>query len=107
MKLYFTINYGTEFGKRLMLKVLDGKNVQTYDLHFSDNRNWKAEIDFFSKTIEYKYLVVDENNQIINEEICTHHLNFVNNFSEYNISDVWHTENFPENYLNNKIIKKK
>ena len=107
MKLYFTINYGTEFGKRLMLKVLDGKNVQTYDLHFSDNRNWKAEIDFFSKTIEYKYLVVDENNQIINEEICTHHLNFVNNFSEYNIYDVWNNKNFPENYLNNKILQNK
>ena len=27
MKLYFTSNYGTEFGKRLMLKVLDGKNI--------------------------------------------------------------------------------
>jgi 4-alpha-glucanotransferase len=52
-------------------------------------------------------LVVDENNQIINEEICTHHLNFVNNFSEYNIYDVWNNKNFPENYLNNKILQNK
>ena len=47
MKLYFTINYGTEFGKKVVLKVLDGKNIQSYDLQFSDNRNWKTEIDFF------------------------------------------------------------
>ena len=107
MKLYFTINYGTEFGKKVVLKVLDGKNIQSYDLQFSDNRNWKAEIDFFSKSIEYKYLVVDENNQVIDEEICTHHLNFVNNFSEYNIYDVWNNKNFPENYLNNKILQNK
>ena len=107
MKLYFTINYGTEFGKRLVLKVLDGKNIQTYDLHFAENRNWKAEIDFFSKNIEYKYLVVDENNHTIDEEICSHKLNFVNNFSEYNIYDVWNNKNFPENYLNNKILQNK
>ena len=107
MKLYFTINYGTEFGKKLMLKVLDGKNIQSYDLQFSDNRNWKTEIDFFSKSIEYKYLVVDEDNHVIDEEICTHHLNFVNNFSEYNIYDVWNNKNFPENYLNNKILQNK
>ena len=107
MKLYFTINYGTEFGKRLLLKVLDGKNIQTYDLHFAENRNWKAEIDFFSKTIEYKYLVVDENNHTIDEEICSHKLNLVNNFSEYNIYDVWNNKNFPENYLNNKILQNK
>ena len=52
-----------------MLKVLDGKNVQTYDLHFSDNRNWKAEIFFFLKQSNTKYLVVDENNQIINRNL--------------------------------------
>ena len=107
MKLYFTINYGTEFGKKLVLKVLDGKNVQTYDLRFADNRNWKTEIDFFSKSIEYKYLVVDENNNVKDEEICSHKLNFVNNFSEYNIYDVWNNKNFPENYLNNKILQNK
>lgn len=107
MKLYFTINYGTEFGKKVVLKVLDGKNIQSYDLQFSDNRNWKTEIDFFSKSIEYKYLVVDEDNHVIDEEICTHHLNFVNNFSEYNIYDVWNNKNFPENYLNNKILQNK
>ena len=107
MKLYFTINYGTEFGKKVVLKVLDGKNIQSYDLQFSDNRNWKTEIDFFSKSIEYKYLVVDEDNHVIDEEICTHHLNFVNNFSEYSIYDVWNNKNFPENYLNNKILQNK
>lgn len=107
MKLYFTINYGTEFGKRLVLKVLDGKNTKTYDLHFSENRNWKTEIDFFSKSIEYKYLVVNEYNHTIDEEICTHRLNFVNNISEYNIYDVWNNKNFPENYLNNKILQNK
>lgn len=107
MKLYFTINYGTQFGQKVVLKVLDGKNIQTYDLHFADNRNWKTEIDFFSKTIEYKYQVVDENNQVIDEEICLHRFNFVNNFSEYNIYDVWNNKNFPENYLNNKILQNK
>ena len=107
MKLYFTINYGTEFGQRLAIQVSEGKNVKTHDLHFSDNRNWKGEIDFFSKSIEYKYLVLDANNQIINEEICHHRLNFVNNFQEYNIYDVWNNKNFPENYLNNKILQNK
>ena len=107
MKLYFTINYGTEFGQRLAIQVSEGKNVKTHDLHFSDNRNWKGEIDFFSKSIEYKYLVLDANNQIINEEICHHRLNFVNNFQEYNIYDVWNNKNFPENYLNKKILQNK
>jgi 4-alpha-glucanotransferase len=52
-------------------------------------------------------LVLDANNQIINEEICHHRLNFVNNFQEYNIYDVWNNKNFPENYLNNKILQNK
>lgn len=107
MKLSFTIDYGTEYGKRIALKVLDGKNIQIYNLHFSESRNWKTEIDFFSKTIEYQYLVLNDDNQIVEEEMCVHRLSFVNTFSEYSIYDVWNNKNFPENYLNNKILHNK
>lgn len=107
MKLHFTINYGTEFGKKVAVKVLEEGNHKIYDLVFADNRNWNGEIDFFSKSLEYKYLVLDEKNNVINEEICNHKLNLVNNYAEYDIYDVWNNKNFPENYLNNKILQNK
>ena len=83
MKLFFTISYATEYGKRLALKVLNGKDSKIYDFRYSDNKNWKAEIEFSSKNIEYKYLVLNDAGQIVDEEICTHKLNFSDNFSDF------------------------
>ncbi len=41
------------------------------------------------------------------KKLPVNRLNFVNNFQEYNIYDVWNNKNFPENYLNNKILQNK
>ena len=105
MKLYFNVNFGTKVGQRLVLRLYDEKNDhRDYDLTYSENNNWTAEIDYFSKSIEYKYLLLNEENVVLDEEIPTHKLDLPNSFKEFVIFDQWNLKNFPENYLTNKIL---
>lgn len=41
------------------------------------------------------------------EEFVLHHLGFPHNYKEFLIFDEWNSKNFPENYLNNKILRNK
>lgn len=108
MRLDFNINFGTKLGEKMQLVVLDqsGQN-KYYDMAYADNANWKLELDYFSKTIQYKYQLTDLGGNILDEEFSIHQLNFSHNYSEYHIFDVWNLKNFPENYLTNKILKNK
>lgn len=106
MKLYFSINFGTKVGQRLVLRLYDEKNeYRDHDLIYSENNNWITEIDYFSKTIRYKYLLLNEENVVLDQEIPQHHLNLPNSFKEFVIFDHWNLKNFPENYLTNKILQ--
>lgn len=108
MKLYFNINFNTKLGEKLQLLVLEeGQAPQIHFLKYLENGNWKAEVDYFSKTLVYKYQLTDEGGNILDEELAYHHLNLVHNYDEYRIFDVWNAKNFPDNYLNNKILKNK
>lgn len=105
MKLYFTIKYKTKHGERLVLKVLDNnKTSVSYDLYCQNQDQWSGVVDCFSKTINYKYQVLDAQNLVVEEEIVPHQLFVAYSFKEYKINDVWNNKNFPENYLNNKIF---
>ncbi|WDF46755.1 4-alpha-glucanotransferase [Chryseobacterium sp. KACC 21268] len=105
MKLYFNVNFGTKVGQRLVLRLYDEKNDhRDYNLNYSENNNWTAEIDYFSKSIQYKYLLLNEENVVLDEEIPTHKLDLPNSFKEFVIFDQWNLKNFPENYLTNKIL---
>jgi len=108
MKLYLNINFQTKVGENLQVLLLNDGNVEKiYHLNYTDNGNWTGEIDFFSKTISYKYRVTNQNGDVINEEYSVHHLAFPHNYDEFVIYDSWNAKNFPENYLNNKILKNK
>ena len=66
MKLYFSVNFGTKVGQRLVLRLFEDKNEhRDYDLTYSENNNWTTEIDYFSKSILYKYLVVNEDGEVL------------------------------------------
>ena len=105
MKLYFSVNFGTKVGQRIVLRIFDEKKeYRQYDLQYSENNNWTTDIDYFSKSIEYKYLLVDEENNVLDEEIPHHQLNLPNSYKEFVIFDQWNLKNFPENYLTNKIL---
>lgn len=108
MKLYFNINFRTRVGEKLQILVTgEASGNKLYPLKYSDNGNWIAEVDYFSKKISYKYQLVDEEGNILEEELPLHHLKFPHNYDEFVIFDTWNYKNFPENYLNNKILKNK
>lgn len=108
MKLYLNINFQTKMGEKLQVLVVeDGNENKTHFLTYTDNGNWRVEIDYFSKSITYKYQLLNEVDEVVDEEFSLHHLNFPHNYDEFVIDDSWNLKNFPENYLNNKILKNK
>ncbi|MEC5157769.1 4-alpha-glucanotransferase [Chryseobacterium sp. MP_3.2] len=108
MKLDFTINYRTKVGENLQLLVCGNEaEDKVHSMTYLDNGTWTVEVDHFSKTISYKYRVVNDEGYILVEELSLHFLNLPHNYDELLIDDVWNAKNFPENYLNNKILKNK
>lgn len=108
MKLYFRINFRTKMGEKMQILVIEeGSENKIYPLNYSDGGNWSAEVDYFSKLISYEYQLVDDSGHVIDQEFTRHHLSFTHNYKEFVIFDVWNSKNFPENYLNNKILKNK
>ena len=108
MKLYLNINFRTKVGENLQVIVIEeGSEEKLHALKYTDNGNWSAEVDYFSKSISYKYQLVNEEGFILDEEFSLHQLTFPHNYDEFNVFDFWNAKNFPENYLNNKILKNK
>ncbi|MEE6128930.1 4-alpha-glucanotransferase [Chryseobacterium arthrosphaerae] len=108
MKLYFNVGYIVKAGENLEL-VIDGEGTAAHihTMFYADNGLWKCEVDYFSKSITYQYRVVDERRNVLREEFVPHHLHFPHNYKEFIIFDEWNNKNFPENYLNNKILYNK
>lgn len=108
MKLYFNIGYSTKVGEYLQLVISeDGAVSKAYKMFYTENGLWKCEVDYFSKSVSYKYQLIDERENILREEFVLHYLNFPHNYKEFIIFDEWNNKNFPENYLNNKILYNK
>ncbi len=109
MKLYFNVGYNARAGENLQLVTVDqeGADVQSYTMFYAENGLWKCEVDYFSRTISYKYQLIDGKGNILRKEFVQHHLNFPHNYKEFVIFDEWNNKNFPENYLNNKILYNK
>ncbi|MCX8532030.1 4-alpha-glucanotransferase [Chryseobacterium luquanense] len=108
MKLYFNIEYHAKPGENLEL-IIDEKDssIRNHMMFHTENDLWKCEVDFFSKSIAYQYRLKDERGNVLHEEFVQHHLSFPHNYKEFLIFDEWNSKNFPENYLNNKILKNK
>lgn len=108
MKLYFNIEYHTKPGEKLEL-IIDEKDsaARSYVMFHTLNGLWKCEVDFFSKSIAYKYRLTDVSGNILREEFVLHRLGFPHHYKEFLIFDEWNNKNFPENYLNNKILRNK
>ncbi len=108
MKLFFNINYNTHFGENLQLLMMENNQaVKSYDLQYENHGWWTAEIDYFSKALSYKYQVVNNQGDVVNQEHSLHELSLAHSYDEFEIYDVWNNKNYPENYLNNKILKNK
>ncbi|KFE98817.1 4-alpha-glucanotransferase [Chryseobacterium formosense] len=108
MKLYFNIEYHTKPGEKLEL-IIDEKDSapRSHSMFHTENGLWKCEVDYFSKSIDYKYQLTDDRKNVLREEFVKHGLNFPHNYKEFLIFDEWNNKNFPENYLNNKILRNK
>ncbi|AZA58926.1 4-alpha-glucanotransferase [Chryseobacterium shandongense] len=108
MKIYFNVGYSTKVGERLQLVISEEDVVsQTHPMFYEENGQWKCEVDYFSKSISYQYQLVDEKGNLLRQEFVLHRLNFPHNYKEFIIFDHWNNKNFPENYLNNKILYNK
>ncbi len=108
MKLCFSINFRAKLGEKLQIVVREeGYEDKIHPLTYADNGEWKTEVDHYSKTIEYIYQLTNEEGIVLDEEIPAHHLNFPHTIKEFHIFDVWNLKNFPENYLNNKVLENK
>lgn len=108
MKLYFNIGYSTKVGESLKLIINEeGAVSKIHTMFYTENGLWKCEVDYFSKSVSYQYQLIDERGNIMKEEFVPHHLQFPHNYKEFIIFDEWNNKNFPENYLNNKILHNK
>lgn len=107
MKLYLNINFHTKVGENLQVCILENGEEKIHPLTYKQDANWSGEIDYFSKSITYKYQLVTNEGKILDQEFSLHHLNLPHNYDEFSINDFWNAKNFPENYLNNKILKNK
>ncbi len=108
MRLFFNINFGTKMGEKMQILVSEeGHEAQIHPMNYTDNGNWTADVDYYSKSISYRYQLTDDGGNILDEEFSAHHLNFPHNIKEFKIFDVWNLKNFPENYLNNKVLQNK
>ncbi len=108
MKLYFNVGYSVKGGERLQIAINEGGAVsKTHTMFYTENDLWKCEVDYFSKSVSYQYQLVDERGNLLRTEFVQHHLNFPHNYKEFIIFDEWNNKNFPENYLNNKILYNK
>jgi 4-alpha-glucanotransferase len=108
MKLYFNVGYIVKAGESLQLVIgEEGATVHIHTMFYAENGVWKCEVDNFSKSISYQYRVVNEKGNVLREEFVPHHLGFPHNYKEFIVFDEWNNKNFPENYLNNKILYNK
>lgn len=108
MKLCFTINFNTKPGEKLQMVIKEnGYEDKIHVLEYAENGEWKVEADHYSKSILYSYQLINEEGIILDQEYASHQLNFPHNIKEFNIFDVWNLKNFPENYLNNKVLHNK
>jgi 4-alpha-glucanotransferase len=108
MKLYFNVGYSTKGGENLQVVINEAGAVsQTHTMFYTENDLWKCEVDYFSKSVSYQYQLVDERGNLLRTEFVQHRLNFPHNYKEFIIFDEWNNKNFPENYLNNKILYNK
>ncbi len=108
MKLYFNVGYRANAGENLQLIIdEDGNAAQTHAMFYTEDGYWKCEVDYFSKLVSYHYQLIDDKNNILRQEFVSHQLSFPHNYKEFLIFDQWNSKNFPENYLNNKILYNK
>ncbi|MDM1557496.1 MULTISPECIES: 4-alpha-glucanotransferase [Chryseobacterium] len=108
MKLYFNVGYIVKAGENLQLVIREeGAAAHIHTMFCAENDLWKCEVDYFSKSISYQYRVVNEKGNVLRDEFVQHYLNFPHNYKEFIIFDEWNNKNFPENYLNNKILYNK
>ena len=53
-------------GEKLQILVMEeGSEDKLYFLNYTDNGNWNGEVDYFSKSISYKYQLTDEGGTIL------------------------------------------
>ena len=108
MKLYLNVGYRAKAGEKLQVLVDEnGTASRPHAMFCTEDDFWKCEIDYFSKSISYKYQLIDEKGSVLREEFVFHNLNFPHNYKEFLIFDEWNNKNFPENYLNNKVLQNK
>lgn len=104
MKLYFNVNYKPTGEESLNVVIQEKDQELVHRLKYSDNGNWSAEVDYFSRSISYYYQVTDTEQNVTDTEPVPHQLHFPHNIKDFKIFDVWNRKNFPENYLNNKVF---
>ncbi len=104
MKLYFNVNYKPTGEESLNVIIQEKGQDLVHSLKYTDNGNWSAEVDYFSRDISYFYQVLDAAENVTETEPAPHRLHFPHNIKEFRIFDTWNKKNFPENYLNNKVF---
>lgn len=106
MRLTFHINYFTKPGENLCLAIVENDaEIRSFPMSYESDSQWMVSIDYFSKSIAYKYQLMNDSGEILNEELALHHLSFSHNYADFQVFDFWNKKNFPENYLTNKVLE--
>lgn len=108
MKLTFHVHFRTRSGEKLQILIKEsGYEDKIHPMEYISNGAWTAVADHYAKSIHYLYQLTDEAGKVLDQEYTPHVLQFPHTIKEFQIYDVWNLENFPEHYLNNKILQNK
>lgn len=108
MRLYFAVNYKVNAEESMELILAEkGKPLRTNKMFCTDYDVWRGEIDVLSESVAYIYKVLNEKGEVVRSELNAHQIKIPEGFKELNIFDEWNNKNFPENYLNNKVLYNK
>ncbi|HAY3543708.1 TPA: 4-alpha-glucanotransferase [Elizabethkingia anophelis] len=105
-KVQFNIHYRTAIGESLFIKIKEPETgkVSEEELNYVYESIWRFDKEIEEGDAEYHFLVKNAAGKIVNEEMSRHLLSTYSSFDSYCIFDSWNNKNFPENYLNNKIL---
>jgi len=105
-KIQINVNYKTQVGENLYIRIQqDDSQFVEYAMHYTENGFWRWETETKAVSLSYNFIVKNSSEEILNEEINLHQINLNSHHSEYLILNSWNQPNFPENYLNTKILK--
>lgn len=108
MQMTFTLRYATQFGENVCLHFTQDGVMRQIPMRFIDMQSWSIELNASSSSpIQYHFSICDDSNHIVREERHERCFTWPHDAhrSTVHFIDQWDLPNFPEHFLNNKVLE--